>query len=457
MGMTDQDGVDTFRLSEVLAALSHALDLTEGQPVGHAARTCVLGLRLAEQVGLGQEERNALFYALLMKDAGCSSSSARMSQLFGVDDLVLKQHGKLVDWSRPGEVLRFVGKHAGAGASPLRKVARVGAVAGKLKQEGAAIVETRCERGANIVRQLELPEAAAVAVRELDEHWDGGGQPYGLEGDAISIVGRVGCVAQNAELFFAAGGTDEMRRMLGERRGRWFEPVLADALLAIPSDDPLWESLRSGRAEQTLATLAPTDIVLVADDARLDQVAVAFGSIIDAKSKYTADHSRGVARYALGIGEELGFSPQLMRDLRRGGLLHDIGKLGVPNTILDKPGKLDDAEFDTIKLHPVYTQQILSRVPAFARLADSSAAHHERLNGSGYPNGLAAGQLTPYARVLAVADVYEALTADRPYRDGMPIEQALEIMHRDAGKHLCAETLGALERSLGRGSAELAA
>ena len=90
----------------------------------------------------------------------------------------------------------------------------------------------------------------------------------------------------------------------------------------------------------------------------------------------------------------------------------------MPNTILDKPGKLDDAEFEAIKLHPVFTQQILSRVPAFARLAGSSAAHHERLNGSGYPNGLAAGQLTPYARVLAVADVYEALTADRPYRDG---------------------------------------
>jgi HD-GYP domain-containing protein (c-di-GMP phosphodiesterase class II) len=241
-----------------------------------------------------------------------------------------------------------------------------------------------------------------------------------------------------------------MRRMLGARRGRWFEPVLTDALLAIPSDDPLWESLRSGRAEQTLASRAPTDIVLVADDARLDQVAVAFSSIIDAKSRYTADHSRGVAQYALAIGAELDFSPQLMRDLRRGGLLHDIGKLGVPNTILDKPGKLDDAEFTAIKLHPVFTQQILSRVPAFARLAGSSAAHHERLNGTGYPNGLVGGQLTPYARVLAVADVYDALTADRPYRSGMPIEQALEIMHRDEGQHLCPETLGALERSLGR-------
>src|SRR5436305_87881 len=147
----------SFRISEVLAALSHALDLTEGQPAGHAARSCVLGVRIADQIGLAEEDRNALFYALLLKDAGCSSSAARMSTLFGVDDLVLKADGKRVDWSRPGEVLRFVTRHAGEGGSPLRRVARVGSVASRLKREGHAIVETRCERGAGVVRQLDLP------------------------------------------------------------------------------------------------------------------------------------------------------------------------------------------------------------------------------------------------------------------------------------------------------------
>ena len=176
-----------------------------------------------------------------------------MSTLFGVDDLVLKADGKRVDWSRPGEVLRFVTRHAGEGGSPLRRVARVGSVASRLKREGQAIVETRCERGAGVVRQLELPEAAAVAVRELDEHWDGSGQPYGISGDEISIVGRVGCVAQNAELFLAAGGQTAMRKMLGERRGRWFEPALADALLAIGASDPIWPALQNGSAELSLA------------------------------------------------------------------------------------------------------------------------------------------------------------------------------------------------------------
>ena len=276
-----------------------------------------------------------------------------MSTLFGVDDLVLKADGKRVDWSRPGEVLRFVTRHMPARAArPFAASRGVGSVASRLKREGHAIVETRCERGAGVVRQLELPEAAAVAVRELDEHWDGSGQPYGIGGDEISIVGRVGCVAQNAELFLAAGGQTAMRKMLGERRGRWFEPALADALLAIGASDPIWSALQNGAAELSLARLAPEDIELDADDARLDQIAETFATIVDAKSPYTARHSHGVAQHAATIGAELGFSGAVLRDLRRGALLHDLGKLGISNTILDKPGKLDDDEFALIKAHP---------------------------------------------------------------------------------------------------------
>ncbi|HEY1478613.1 MAG TPA: HD domain-containing phosphohydrolase [Gaiellales bacterium] len=456
MELVQDRAPSSFRLSEVLAALSHALDLTEGQPVGHAVRTCMLGLRIADQLGLSDDDRNALFYALLLKDAGCSSSSARMSQLFGVDDLLLKQEGKMVDWSRPADVLRFVSRHSSGGGSPLRKVVRVGSVAKSLKSEGQAIVETRCERGANVVRGLDLPEAAAVAVRELDEHWDGSGQPYGLHGDAISIVGRVGCIAQNAELFLAAGGRDAMREMIGARRDRWFDPEIADALLQIPGDDPVWTALRGAQTDHLLSLLAPADIELGSDDAKLDQIAEAFASIVDAKSPYTARHSAGVALHAGVIGRELGFGPALMRDLRRGGLLHDIGKLGISNTILDKPGKLDDAEFARIKLHPVFTEQILSRVPAFAPIATASSAHHERIDGGGYPNGTGGASLSSYTRVLAVADVFEALTADRPYRDGMAVDEALAIMQRGAGTHLCIDTLHALERGL-RASESLAA
>jgi HD-GYP domain-containing protein (c-di-GMP phosphodiesterase class II) len=250
----------TSARSEVLAALSCALDLVEGQPPGHAVRSSVLGLAVADRLGLDQEQRQAVLYALLLKDAGCSSSSARMSSLFGTDDLAVKASGKLVDWSKPAEVMRYVVAHVDQRGSRVRRAGRVVHVASRLAKEGRAVVATRCERGADVVRTLELPEAAARAVRELDEHMDGSGHPYGLAGDAISSVGRVAAVAQNTELFFSALGLDASRAMLGARRGWWFDEQVVDAALSLCANDLTWTLL-----------------------------------VVDAKSPYTASHSRNVA------------------------------------------------------------------------------------------------------------------------------------------------------------------
>jgi putative nucleotidyltransferase with HDIG domain len=174
--------------------------------------------------------------------------------------------------------------------------------------------------------------------------------------------------------------------------------------------------------------------------------------VVDAKSPWTYKHSSGVADIAVGIADMLGFDALARRDLRRAGLLHDLGKLGVSNTILDKPGKPTDEEFAEIKRHPDYSQKILEQIPLFGRLADVASAHHERLDGRGYHRRMPGEVMPPEARILAVADVYEALTAARPYRDGLPREKALSIMKKDAGQHLCAECIAALEMWLDRTS-----
>ena len=436
----------TVRPSEILAALSHALDLTEGQPPGHAARTCLLGLRLARDLAVGRADQRALHYAMLLKDSGCSSSASRMAKLFGADDIEIKRTGKLVDWTQTGETLRYVAGSLPA-RTPVGRIAQLARRLPELKREGESIVSDRCERGAQIVRGLDLPEAAAEIVRSLDEHWDGDGRPSGLAGDEISIGARIACLAQTAEVFQRVHGIAAMRAMTTERRGRWFDPLVADALLAIGDDDPIWSELAHSASE--LARLAPDDDAVAADSARLDRIAETFAQVIDAKSPYTFEHSNGVARAAGAIGSVLGLSTDQLRDLRRGALLHDIGKLGISNTILDKPGKLDDAEFAQIRQHVVYTRQILLRVPAFAHLARDAAAHHERLDGSGYSDGLRADGLSQMARILAVADVYDALTADRPYRSAMDVEDALGIMRRDVGRAFCETCFGALEQSIG--------
>lgn len=438
-------GTREIALAEVVAALSHALDLTQGQPRGHAGRSCLLGLRLAFEIGLDRESQSNLYYAILLKDSGCSSSAARMSEIFGGgDDLELKRAGKLVDFSRPSEALRFIRDQSG-GAGALGRAREVIMTAIRAARMSGEIVETRCDRGARIVAGLGFPQAAAEAVRALDEHWDGSGKPLGLRGDAIPVLARIACLAQTADVFATAYGPGTARRMVADRRGRWFDPDLADAFLAIGDADPIWASMRETADPAAVAAADPDASVRIVDDADLDRLAEAFAQVIDAKSPYTFNHSTGVARYAMAIAREMDIPAGERGPLRRAALLHDIGKLGVSNGILDKPGKLTDDEFAAIRRHPRFTEEILSRVSAFAPIAFVAGAHHERLDGSGYHRGLTGTDLPRDARILAVADVFEAMHADRPYRAGMPVERILEIMRGEIGSAFCGECVTALE------------
>jgi HD-GYP domain-containing protein (c-di-GMP phosphodiesterase class II) len=434
-----------LRLSEVISALSHALDLTEGMPVGHAERTCLIGLRIADTLGLTESDRSALFYALLLKDAGCSSNAARMAALFGADDLALKREGKVVEWAHPRETIAFTARHAAPDGSRLRRAAGVASALRGLKAEATTLIKTRCERGADIVTMLGLPLASADAVRTLDERWDGRGQPSKIGGDALPLLARIAAVAQTAEVFLDRFGRTVARETVRRRSGAAFDPQVVGAFLAIGDDDPLWNVLASDSVDDVLTKQEPQELVRLASEDDLDRIAEAFARVIDAKSPFTATHSEGVARYAVAVAEQLGFDPVALRDLRRAGLLHDVGKLGISNAILDKPGKLTDEEFHQIRLHPAYSEQILLRIRAFSHWAVDAAAHHERLDGRGYHRGVDGSVLSPMARTLAVADVFEALTADRPYRDALSADEALEIMRRDVGAAFCSSAFAALE------------
>ena len=433
-----------LRLSQVLAALSHALDITEGQPRGHAERTCLIAMRLAERAGLDQATRSSLFHAALLKDAGCSSNAAKVAALYGADDADVKRDRKRTDHLRPSETVRHLVR-ATAG-SPTDRLRHLGRLVAHGSDGSRQLTELRCERGAQVARSVGLDDAAATAIRELDEHWDGRGYPYGLAGAAISVAGRILCLAQTAEVFWQAGGAAAACAVARERRGTWFDPTLVDALCAMEQDRSLWDALTFG----DLGALEPEDRVLLADEDGLDRVAEAFAHIVDAKSPYTARHSAGVADITAALAAALALPPAEVRWLRRAALLHDIGKLGVSNRILDKPGKLDDAEWAAMRRHPQLTFQILHPVPAFARLARVAAAHHERLDGSGYHQGLTAAQLDLPSRILAVADVAEALSAERPYRGAQDPATVLEIMRHDAGRGLDAAVFAALEHVLPR-------
>jgi len=170
--------------------------------------------------------------------------------------------------------------------------------------------------------------------------------------------------------------------------------------------------------------------------------------VIDAKSPWTFRHSEGVAQIAAGIARTMGFSADNVRYIRRAALVHDVGKLGVSSHILNKPGRLSPREVAEMRQHTFYTYEILSRVSGFKDLADLAASHHERLDGQGYHRGLDAAGLSMPARILAVADVFEALTARRPYREELADEDVARIMSRKVGTAICPEAYEGLQAFL---------
>ena len=419
-------------LSEVLSALSCALDLTEGAPAGHTMRTCLIGMRIAESIGIDTEQRSALYYALLLKDAGCSSNAGRMAALFGADDRIVKPRLKVVDWHARGRLALETARAVAPGQSFVDRARQFVAIA-RTPEATRELIEIRCDRGASIALQLGFPAATADAIRSLDEHWCGRGYARGLAAEDIPILARIANLAQTVEAFHD-------RR---ERSGRWFDPTLARIVLEWTKDDPWWALLRGDVAGAVVAA-EPSDRVIEVDDEGLDGVARAFADIIDAKTPFTFRHSTRVADMARLVAVKCGLDTVEQRRIYRAGLLHDVGKLGVSNLILDKDGPLTDDERQKMEQHPRFTLDILEHVSAFRGFARTAALHHEKLDGTGYPFGYTAEDLELPECILVVADIYDALSSDRPYRKGMVEPVITAILERDRGTRLDPVALDAL-------------
>lgn len=429
--------------AEILAALSMALDLVEGQPEGHAIRSCAIALRLADSVGLAAEDRDRVFFAAILKDSGCSNNAVRIHKVFGGDEFVSKRAVKTVDWTSPVESLRFAFQNTERGQGWVAKLRRLAANIGPPSAVMNEVTLARCTRGALIAQKLGFDSQVAEAIHQLDEHWDGKGSPYGIQGSKLNPIGQLVCLAQTAEVFVATYGIQASMDMAQERSGRWFDPQLVQAYLALAEEATFWDFYGSVDFQGIVPEWLQTSAV----EADIDAICDAFAMIVDAKSSFTAEHSHRVAGYAAQIGQTLGLGSEQLIMLRRSGLLHDIGKLAVSTAILEKPGKLDNDEFALIKSHPMHSFLILSRIAGFEPIAEIASGHHERLDGRGYWQGLSAEALPLETRIMTVADVYDALSAQRPYRDALPIDKCREIMDADAGAAFDPECLRALWES----------
>ena len=402
-------------------------------------------MRLAETIGLPPADRRDVFYALLLKDAGCSNNSTRVHQLFGGSDHRAKRGVWLRDWRRLSEQIAYALEHVepdGSFVQRFRKFARLATLGPRGARE---LFQLRCDRGAEIALAIGFGHAVANAIRTMDEHWDGWGYPAGLRGESIPMAARIIGLAQVVEIFSGHDGPPRAVEVARERSGRWFDPELVKALRDLESDSAFWSAMHPSTLDEAVAAAEPGELLMRADADGLDRIARAFAWVIDAKSSFTFAHSERVADMTASIAERLGLDDASIRSLRRAALLHDIGKLGVPNRILDKPAALTANEWEIVKAHPRHTFEILERIPGFGGLAFEASLHHERMDGRGYHRGVPGRELPVGARIMAVADVYDALSADRPYRAGMPLDRVLGILKEDAGTALCGDCVSAVE------------
>ncbi|MCL4461757.1 MAG: HD domain-containing protein [Nitrospirae bacterium] len=424
----DKTEEKSFRFSEVVASFTYALDMTEGQPPGHCLRSCRIGMEIGRHLSLSSQELWNLYYAILLKDAGCSSNAARLFELYSADDRTTKKNFKTVDTDSLLQVAKFVFSNTAMGHPLREKIGKIIHLAMHGEDLATEMFMARCERGAHIATEMGFNDEIAHGIRCLDEHWNGKGRPRGLKEEEIPLLSRIALLSQVADVFSFDENPGRAREEIKRRRGTWFDPELVDAFDHVSKNLLLWEELSSPNLEESVLEMEPLEYSRPADDDRLDQVSRAFGKIIDAKSPYTYGHSQRVGDFTYAMSKELGFSEAHSRWVRRGGFLHDVGKLGISNTILDKPGRLSGEEYEMVKNHARYTEEILIRIGVFRTMSFIAGAHHERLDGGGYPRGLRADRIPVETRIITIADIFDALTEERPYRKALSDDQAFSIM-----------------------------
>jgi HD-GYP domain-containing protein (c-di-GMP phosphodiesterase class II) len=393
------------RLAELLAALSLAMDIGLGQPMEHVLRTCLIAMRLGLASGASDAELRTIYYGALLRFVGCTADAHETAAMAGGDDLAFARSVAPTVMGDPSDLTTHVMRY-GEGQ------ARVFSTPQSILDVASEVIRTHCEVASMIARRLGLGETVEQVLWHGFARWDGRGFPSGAAGDAVPLASRIAVLARDAELLTRTLGAEAALGEIRNRRGRAYDPRLVDLLIqhrgwcVAPSDASAWDDF--------LAT-EPDSPLMVGED-MVDRVLEVFADFVDSKVPALLGHSRTVAAVAQRAARELGCTDDEIVPLRRAALVHDIGRVGVPNGIWERSGPLAPWEWERVRLHPYFSERVLARCGPLASLAPLAGSHHERLDGSGYYRGSAATTLSRAARLLAAADVFAALSHVRPHR-----------------------------------------
>jgi HD-GYP domain-containing protein (c-di-GMP phosphodiesterase class II)/DNA-binding CsgD family transcriptional regulator len=420
--MSESPVTQKIRLAELMAALSIATDLGMGQPLEYALSSCILSVRLGEEIGLSENTLRQVYYLALLRYIGCNAETHEMARLVG-DELILRQGFAKVDMGKPAEVLTYMFQHMSK-VNQGHPVRMVGMIARAMVMTASVMKEAataHCEVAQRLAERLGFQPDFQMALGQAYERWDGKGIPFGLKGDAIFESVRVVTLAQDVITFYRLFGADEALSMLRERSGRAYDPAMVECFVQHSSS--LLEGLDSDPDWQTILELEPGEQTVLSED-QLDISLRALADFSDLKSPYLLNHSSRLAELVTAAAACGGLPPSEITQLRRAAWVHDIGRTGISAAIWNKPGPLIEKEWEQVRLHPYYTNRVLARPTFLAELGELASSHHERLDGKGYFKGLPANLLSFKARLLAASDMYQAMTEERPYRPALTAEQA---------------------------------
>jgi HD-GYP domain-containing protein (c-di-GMP phosphodiesterase class II) len=364
--------------------------------------------------------RSDTYHAALIHPVGCTAFTYEGARVFGTSELKGIPAYARADAARPSEGIRAMREEL-RGEPMGRRVRGTfkSFTAGKKFLDYA--VRADCEAGSQFTKRIGLADSVASIVVQVHERWDGKGLPAGLDGEEIELGARIIALANQVEMFHRTDGPDETHAMLRRRSAGWFDPAAAQAFEHCADD--VFAELEAGSVWDAVLKAEPAPIATI-PERRVDDLAEALADVVDLKSPDFLGHSRGVARLAEEAAAHLDLGDDECAAVRRAGLFHDLGRVGVSNLVWDKPGSLTTSEWEQVRLHAYHTERILARSPVLAPLGQIAGMHHERADGSGYHRSATAAAIPVAARVLAAADVFRALTEPRPHRAAFAPEGA---------------------------------
>ncbi len=413
-----------LRLAELMAAISLAIDIADGYPLEKSLRDALLAVGLARELGLHGQDLSDVYFTALLAHLGCTAQSFDLAAGFGGDDIGIRR----VQLTGDPQIIKKAFRESAKQMSPLEVAAIMARIAIGGRRLFQSNTDATCEAADRLATRLGMSTGVRRALSHIYTRWDGKGFPP-TSGEDIALPARIAGLAFLAVAYDQLGGRTTATAMVQQRAGTGIDPTVAsaflrnaDQLLGQVEADSIWDTALAAEPEPRPWLPA----------SRLDQVGQAFADFVDLKSPFTLSHSAGVARVAEIAVRVMGRGEDAAAGARRAGLLHDLGRVSVPNGIWDKRGPLTGAEWERVRMHPYYTERILAHSPLLQPLAEVAGMHHERLDGSGYHRGASAASISAGARVLEASDAYHAMTEDRPHRPALPPSKAAEQLGQEA-------------------------